>query len=70
MNFVKKSLVGGIKGRIEALERVRVLLLLESNLFTRPWRLASLSYFPIRLAKRLLQELRQAQNIKVIIIKI
>ena len=54
MNFVKKSLIKGIRERINVLRDIRTLLLLISDLFAELWELASLSCFLMRLAKKLL----------------
>ena len=70
INFVKKSLVGGTRGRVGASRGVEALLLPASDLFAEPWRLASSFCSPMGLAKRLLQGLRQAQDPGAIAMKI
>ena len=68
MNFVKRSLMGGIRDGIGALggvgasERVGALLLPTSDLFVGPWGLACSSCSPIRSAGGLLQGFHQAQD--------
>ena len=60
MNFMKESLVEGIRDKvgalreIGALEEIRALLLSASYLLAGPWGLASSSCFLVRLAKGLL----------------
>ena len=76
MNFVKKSLVGEIKGRVgalgrvKALERIGALLLLAFDFFVRLWGLASSSCSLVGSARGLLQGLRQARDPGAIAIEI
>ena len=70
MNFVKKSLVKGTRDGIGTLEGIKTLLLPVSDLFVWPRRLASSSYYLIKSTKRLLQELRQAQDPRAIAMEI
>ena len=48
---MKNFLVEGIKDRIKALEEVKALLLLVSNLFARLWGLKNLSCSILKLSK-------------------
>ena len=76
MNFVKKSLVGGTRGRvgalggIKALRKIGILLLLISDLFARLWELASSFCSLIRSAQGLLQGFYQVQDLRAIMIEI
>ena len=56
------SLVGGIRGGVEASKGVVALLLLTSDLLTGPWELASSFCFPVRSAGGLLRGLHQIQD--------
>ena len=67
---MKKSLMGEVKGKIKASKGVKASLLLVFNLFARPWGPTSLFCSLIRLVKRLLQGLRQAQDPGIIGIEI
>ena len=53
MNFIMKFLAGNkIRGKIRAFKKIKILLLLALNLFTKFWKPVSLFYFLVRLAKR------------------
>ena len=67
MNLVKKLSVKIIKREIKALKSIKALLLLVSNLFSRLCGQTSLTYFLMRLVKKLSQRLCQAQDFKAII---
>ena len=66
MNFVKKSLIGGTRGGVGALEGIRASLLPASDLLAWLWGLANSSCFSIRLAGGLLQGFRQARDLETI----
>ena len=70
MNFVKKSLVGGIRDGIEVLEGVKALLLPISYLSTRLWGPVSSFCSLVGLARGFLQGFCQAQDFEAIVIKI
>ena len=66
MNFVKKSLVGGIRSRVGASRGVEALLQPASDLSSWPWGPASSSCSLVRLVRGLLQELHQARDPRTI----
>ena len=66
MNFMKKSLVSGIRDRVGALGKVKALLLLVSDLFAWLWRPISSFCSLVKSAKRLLEGLHLAQDFRTI----
>ena len=76
INFVKRSLVRGTRGRIgaskwvKALERIGALLLPAFDLLTGPWEPASLSCSSMGSVGGLLQRLCQIQDSEAITMKI
>ena len=67
MNFVKSSMVGGMRGRVIATGRVKASLLPGLNLLARPWALASSSSFLAESTGVVTQGLRQvAQDLEAI----
>ena len=62
--------MGRTKSRIGALKRVEVLSLLAFDFSAEPWELASSSCSSVKSTKRLLQELRQAQDLEALAIEI